>query len=169
MKSLLLFAALSVGCAEFKCGSYMDDGDAVDGPMCYHYLERTMSVSGSFSPLKRSLIRDAGKMWSDATNGIVKLTFVDHVDNNTDIYQVPMLDDGNWGRENQADGGMKISSNVPDEYFAATIAHELAHTFGLGHSYNPANLMFYNAHDDMYITSEDVDHFYAVARNGVYK
>lgn len=169
MKSLILFAFLSFGCAEFKCGADVKDGETVDGNMCNNRVERTMSVSSYFTASQKEMIRDAGQMWFDATNGTVKLTFTEHLDNNTDILFDTNLGPNNIGSTHPSDGKLHLNGSIiVDDHFREVVIHELGHSFGLGHSHNPLTDMYYLENGIPYITQEDVDHFNAVKANGIF-
>lgn len=164
MKSLVLLAVLGLGCSN-PCGPNENDSD---GMMCYENIDRTLSISNSFTLEQKQKIEEAGFMWGNATNNVVKLSFTYASNNDADIivhYCGPVC----AGLEHTKNNMIELNAAViPEHLFLGSALHELGHSFGLGHSESIADVMFAQTHENTYITQADIDHFNKVMNEGIY-
>lgn len=173
MKYLVLIAALSIGCGGHTVTCGPDEG-TTDGFMCRSRIERTLSISNSFSAEQKEMIKDAGIMWYDATNGKVKLSFIDANTENADIHFSSELDEKYIGMQGFGEilvNPRYYSNNtdlIPSVSLSSLLLHELGHTFGLGHATEPDVIMSPDSDKELHITQLDVEHFNKVMERGIY-
>lgn len=156
MRALWILALLQIGCGfEPECGSNTQDGTSFDGNMCESRLVRELRVSSSFAIEQQEAIMLAGSDWSEATSGRVTLRFV-MVDDDADIYpaSVPGSD---RAQQWSSTGAIEAEPDVEPDYLRLIIAHELGHSFGLGHVADVGQNM--HPYSTATIAPADVEHF----------
>jgi hypothetical protein len=152
------------------------------------HVREYIAVDADFNDYEKALIVEAAEMWQEATNNTVEFTFLysynpefrfEH-DDDTIVYPIVMKhlseDDGFTQLMDMLVGGQiigyykkneaipiiylvetRISS--PDEY-ELTVAHEIAHSVGIGHLRQKGALMYPNITEiEGCITRYDVEAF----------
>jgi len=168
---LFVAAIFSIGCEPVECGARMENGDSIDGDMCQKYISRTLTISNEFSPNHIENIQNAGLLWNHAAPGKVNINFVVSGDKNPDIY---LKKYPGSILSFEIDGKIEINADISelsefsDYDMTISVAHELGHSFGLGHSRDKSALMYPLLRPDLAISEDDLNHFNTVARKGIY-
>ena len=151
----LLLIYLS-GCGYYpECGAYAHDGTTEDGPMCESRLVRQLTIDPAFSPSQVEAIVAAGDSWGTSTGGRVALSWV--VGTPADVRAVADLPGNAVGHQWSSTGEILLDVALPAERLQVVAAHELGHSFGLGHVADAAQGMYTNP---LYgVTPADVEHF----------
>ena len=134
----VLLLAIAGCTAPPACGSYSIDGVSHDGRMCLDRTTRDISISSAFPPEAQASIIEGGAMWERATAGRVQLTWrvVDH-----DADVSPAHGFGASGQSDAYRGSITLETDLGPQWVAQVMAHELGHSFGLGHTNAPDQLM----------------------------
>lgn len=155
---IIATVALLAGCAAPEipdCGSYHLDGVSYDGRLCDSRVHRTLTLSGGFAPEYQAALIEGAAMWERAVPGRVRFSWV--VTNGpADIS--PSHGFGYTGQNDSFSGRILIETDCPIQDAGGVLAHELGHSFGLGHSPNELELMN-PSNDVLEVTPADVAHF----------
>ncbi len=161
----------SIGCTlnYEPCGANSDNEDvSTDGKMCNMRLVRTLTVSKEFTPAQTNNIELAATWWNQAIPGRVKLSVMP-TDGQADIFLNNDMRPGLWAFEDKGYIDVRPSTmSLTDHEITSIIAHEIGHTFGLGHSEDESAIMRPVLTPNMYISEDDVNHFNKVASEGIY-
>ncbi|HKY40770.1 MAG TPA: hypothetical protein VJN18_32770 [Polyangiaceae bacterium] len=153
--SLLLLLGGCTYAIQPECGAYTElDGRVVDGRMCQERLRREYAISSAFTPDQQAAIHAAGDAWNAATSGRVALTWR-IVDAGATIYPAGN-DPAVGGGYDSYDSRMWLRPSQDPGAMGLIVAHELGHSFGLGHT-EPGELM--DKWVNVGITAADVKHF----------
>ena len=134
-------AALT-GCGPVtECGSYVEGGVTREGRMCTSELTREWRIDGRFNGDQLERITTGAWVWEQATGGRVQLRF-QVVDSGADLFMGKPTRAGAMGQFDREDGTICLVKELGELPLQMVAAHELGHSFGLGHSNDPGDVMF---------------------------
>ena len=146
--AMLLTALTSASCAPVvECGAHNEPEGTVEGNMCEDMLTNQFTVSSQFSEEQRQGIFASADGWRKATAGRVRVTFTVVDDYRAAIFPSELQPEyGAVFSKNIS--GILVQPYVTQEQARFFVAHELGHAFGLKHSDDPEDLMYYAAYTD---------------------